>query len=100
MTWLLSHGKYKCVLSHPIPSHGNPMGIPFPWTSLLIRNVQYQKIGLIAYRCEASNLAGLEYIQLNKEVFLFTLFRPVKLYMCDRSNQVYTECFKALKCLT
>ena len=42
MTWLLSHGKYKCVLSHPmgyvccpipwdmcaVPSHGMiPMGV-------------------------------------------------------------------------
>ena len=40
MTWLLSHGKYKCVLSHPIPSDGKiPMGIPFPWTSLQITTV-------------------------------------------------------------
>jgi len=27
MTWLLSHGKYKCVLSHPIPLMF-PMGFP------------------------------------------------------------------------
>ena len=33
MTWLLSHGKYKCVLSHPIPwedSHGNPIPMDKP----------------------------------------------------------------------
>ena len=41
MTWLLSLGKYKCVLSHPIPSHGMiPMGIPFPWTSLPIPHLK------------------------------------------------------------
>jgi len=37
MTWLQSHGKYKCVLSHPIPwdvSHGIPIGMTFLWTSL------------------------------------------------------------------
>ena len=34
-----SHGKYKCVLSHPIPwdvSHGIPIRISFPWTSLAV----------------------------------------------------------------
>jgi len=35
MTWLLSHGKYKCVLSHPIPwdSHRKdiPMDKPVFW---------------------------------------------------------------------
>ena len=32
VTWLLSHGKYKCVLSHPIPwdvSHGIPIGMTY-----------------------------------------------------------------------
>jgi len=32
MIWLLSHGKYKCVLSYP--SHGIPIGMTFLWTSL------------------------------------------------------------------
>jgi len=37
MTWLLPRGKYKCVLSHPIPwdvSHEIPIGMTFLWTSL------------------------------------------------------------------
>jgi len=32
MTWLLSHGQYKCVLSHPIPwdSHRNDIPMDKP----------------------------------------------------------------------
>ena len=40
MTWLLSHGKYKCVLSHPIPweshSHGQTCKILKIWKRALV----------------------------------------------------------------
>jgi len=39
MTWLLSHGIYKCVLSHPI-------GMTFLWTSLCFSYMHHITIAL------------------------------------------------------
>jgi len=58
MTWLLSHMKYKCVLSHPIPwdvSHGisNRNDIPMDQPVFLIYAPNHNRFyGCVVLRLE------------------------------------------------
>ena len=75
MTWLLSHGKYKCVLSHPIPSHGMiPMGIPFP--------IPEKPVNLLTISCPILN-------NFSKQMFsvlqIFVMFLELIIADCNRS---------------
>ena len=77
-----SHGKYKCVLSHPVPwdvSHGIPIGMTFPWSSLIIWHFLCQ---LLLQRDQT-----FLFIPLFEKCHNFHAHVDLKVTISDRSRQ-------------